>query len=664
MAECLCGGTEWGSPMVTRRHLIRAGTVGGAALLVPAAFVERRQAFADPVPGGTLDPNRIPKYVLPLFVLPAMPGGRPVGGTDFHEIAARQFNQRILPPGFRTTPVFGYGSVSGPATFHYPAFTIEAQVGCTTRVRWANELVTSTGRFRPHLLPVDPTLHWANPPGGTAGRDMRPEFKTMPGPYRGPVPLVTHLHGAHVFEEYDGYPEAWYLPAAGDVPKGWAKVGTFHDRFRAESVGHTGVPWPAGSAVFDYHNDQRATTLWYHDHTLGMTRTNIYAGLTGLYLLRGGSSDLPAGVLPGPAPLPGERPNKRYYDIQLTFQDRSFNADDTLFFPSTRGPFGDTPPDGPFIPTTDVSPIWNPEFFGNTMVVNGNTWPVLAVERRRYRFRLLNACNARTLFLKVATNPLAKRPAAAALPIWAIGTDGGFLPAPVALAAARLGVAERMDVIVDFSAVPAGTTLYLINEGPDEPFGGGTVGTDFDPADPGATGPLAAALDREARRRERDPPAVPQRAGFRRVPGGADRGDAGHHQRRRHAGAAAVDGGGHREPAPGRDGDLGVPQLHRGRAPDPRAPGAVRGARPAAVRRRAGAGAGWRSPAAGVVGDRPEGHGARATGRDHPDQGALRHRGAVRVALPHHRPRGQRDDAPVPSRTLRIPYRFLDIDVI
>ncbi len=474
--------------MVTRRHLIRAGTVGGAALLVPAAFVERRQAFADPVPGGTLDPNRIPKYVLPLFVLPAMPGGRPVGGTDFHEIAARQFNQRILPPGFRTTPVFGYGSVSGPATFHYPAFTIEAQVGCTTRVRWANELVTSAGRFRPHLLPVDPTLHWANPPGGTAGRDMRPEFKTTPGPYRGPVPLVTHLHGAHVFEEYDGYPEAWYLPAAGDVPKGWAKVGTFHDRFRAESVGHTGVPWPAGSAVFDYHNDQRATTLWYHDHTLGMTRTNIYAGLTGLYLLRGGSSDLPAGVLPGPAPMPGDRPNKRYYEIPLIFQDRSFNADDTLFFPSTRGTFGDTPPDGPFIPTTDVSPIWNPEFFGNTMVVNGNTWPVLAVERRRYRFRLLNACNARTLFLKVATDPLAKRPAVAALPIWAIGTDGGFLPAPVALAAARLGVAERMDVIVDFSAVPAGTTLYLINEGPDEPFGGGTVGTDFDPADPGTTG--------------------------------------------------------------------------------------------------------------------------------------------------------------------------------
>ena len=81
--------------MVTRRHLIRAGTVGGAALLVPAAFVERRQAFADPVPGGTLDPNRIPKYVLPLFVLPAMPGGRPVGGTDFHEIGRASCRERV-----------------------------------------------------------------------------------------------------------------------------------------------------------------------------------------------------------------------------------------------------------------------------------------------------------------------------------------------------------------------------------------------------------------------------------------------------------------------------------------------------------------------------------------------------------------------------------------
>ena len=590
--------------MVTRRQVIQAGTVGGAALLVPAAFIARQQAFADPVPGGTLDPTKVPKYVLPLFVLPAMPGGRQVGGTDFHEISVRQFNQRILPPGFRTTPVFGYGRLGVSSTFHYPAYTIEAQTNCATRVRWVNELMTPDGRFRPHLVPVDQTLHWANPPGGNSGRDMRPEFKSTPGPYRGPVPTVVHLHGAHVFEENDGYPEAWYLPAAANIPSGFAKVGTFHNRFRAEAAARSGVSWPAGSAVFTYQNDQRATTMWYHDHTLGMTRTNIYAGLTGMYLLRGGSSDLPDGVLPGPAPMPGDPPGKRYFEFPLIIQDRSFNADGTLFFPKTRGTFGDTPPDGPFIPKTDVSPIWNPEFFGNTMVVNGNTWPVLAVERRRYRFRLLNACNARTLFLKIATDPLAKRPAPAALPIWAIGTDGGFLPAPVSLPSARLGVAERMDVIVDFSKVPAGTALYLINEGPDEPFGGGVVGTDFEPADPGTTGQVlkfvvvpATSTDRSVPPDRLRLPAVPRlgNAGVTRKLSLNELDSAAFPEAPTEGMLGSINADGTPTPLPwmapvtenpqGRHGDLGVPQLHRRRAPDPRAPGAVRGARPAAVRR-------------------------------------------------------------------------------
>src|SRR6266545_2585630 len=196
--------------MFTRRQLIRTGTVGGAALLVPTAFSARQPAYAAPVPGGTLDPARIPKYVMPLFVLPAMPGGRMTGGIELHQIAARQFNQRILPPGLPTTPVFGYGRIGDPSTFHFPSFTIEARVNRTTRVRWANQLVT---------------------PGGNSRRDMRPQFTRTPGPYRGPVPFVTHLHGAHSFEEYDGYPEAWYLPVARDIPGGFARVGSFYERF-------------------------------------------------------------------------------------------------------------------------------------------------------------------------------------------------------------------------------------------------------------------------------------------------------------------------------------------------------------------------------------------------------------------------------------------------
>ncbi|HEU5109182.1 MAG TPA: multicopper oxidase [Micromonosporaceae bacterium] len=460
--------------MLTRRQLMKAGLITGTATLVGPGMI---RAGADALPGGTLDPTTLPKYVTPLFILPAMPRAGADSGLDRYNIAVRQFAQQILPAGQPATQVFGYGTPADAGTFHYPAYTIEARVDRPVRVTWTNQLMTPSGSFLPHLLPVDPTLHWANPPGGVAGRDSRPTFTSTPGPYRGPVPFVTHLHGAHVTEESDGYPEAWYLPAARNIPSGFARVGSFYDRYRAEARDRFGVDWSPGSAIFQYRNDQRATALWFHGHELGLTRVNIYAGLTGFYLLRGGSGDLPAGVLPG---------SRR--EIPLVIQDRSFNADGSLFFPASRDFFGDVPPGGPYLPRTDVPPIWNPEFFGNTIVVNGRTWPALSVEPRRYRFRVLNASNTRVLMLKIVSNPLAARPAQAALPMWVIGADGGFLPAPTRVASLPVAVAERYDVIVDFTGVRPGTQLYLINEGPDEPFGGGAPGTDFEPADPQTTG--------------------------------------------------------------------------------------------------------------------------------------------------------------------------------
>jgi bilirubin oxidase len=457
--------------------MIQAGGLAGVGAVLPAATRVAAAAFA-PVPGGSLDPTSIPKYVTPLFALPAMAASDRSGGIDRYQIAVRQFRQQILPAGLPGTTVFGYGNPNDSGTFHYPSHTIEAQVNHAVRVQWSNQLVTGTGRFRPHLFAVDPTLHWANPPGGRAGRDSRPVFTATPGPYRGPVPIVTHLHGAHATEESDGYPEAWFLPLAWDIPNSYAKVGSFYDRFKEEAHNRYGVTWSPGTATFQYANDQRATSLWFHSHELGLTRLNIYAGLAGFYTLRGGSGDLPTGVLP----------DRTRFEFALMIQDRSFNQDGSLFFPDNRPFFGDVPPGGPFIPDTDVPPMWNPEFFGNTMVVNGNTWPVMRVEARRYRFRLLNASNTRVLMLKLVRNPLASRPATPALPLWVIGADGGFLPRPVSVGSLPIAVAERYDVIVDFSGQPEGTELFLINEGPDEPFGGGQPGTDFEPADPGTTG--------------------------------------------------------------------------------------------------------------------------------------------------------------------------------
>jgi spore coat protein A, manganese oxidase len=219
-----------------------------------------------------------------------------------------------------------------------------------------------------------------------------------------------------------------------------------------------------------------------------MTRVNVYAGPAGFYLLRGGADDLAPGILPGPAPALGDPSGTAYYEIPIAIQDRSFNADGTLFYPDNRAFFEGMKTGQlqiPFIPEdgctgpSDVSPIWNPEVFGNTMVVNGRTWPYLEVEQRRYRFRLLNGCDSRFLTLAMSR---------AGLPFWQIGADGGFLPAPVRLDRLLMGPAERADVIVDFSNVPAGTEIVLLNVAPDEPFGGGEPDEDFDAADPDSTG--------------------------------------------------------------------------------------------------------------------------------------------------------------------------------
>jgi FtsP/CotA-like multicopper oxidase with cupredoxin domain len=475
--------------MINRREFLKLTSAAGAAVL--AARFRFGRVLAQ-IPGGTLSPLDIPKYATPLLIPPVMPragvikqkGGKQV---DYYEISMRQFNQQILPASLPPTTVWGYGAVSGagkrPLLIHNaPSLTIEAKWNRPVRVKWINELVGANGNYLPHLLPVDQTLHWANPPGGAMGRDMRPQpadawFST--DKYTGPVPIVTHVHGAvGVGDESDGYAEAWYLPAAGDIPAGYATEGTWYNYFAGKASSKFGVAWGPGFATFQYPNAQRAATIWYHDHTLGMTRLNVYAGPAGFFLIRGG----PAGddavldsrfgtpaVLPGPAPKEGDKfpPNKTYYEIPIAIQDRSFNSDGSLFYPDTRNFFEEVPIDL-FIPDTDISPIWNPEFFGNVIMVNGNTWPFQTVEQRRYRFRFLNGCQSRFLILDFSNIP--------GVEAWQIGNEGGFLAAPVNITANHgnqllMGLAERADMIVDFTNVPVGNYV-LGNVGPDEPFGG------------------------------------------------------------------------------------------------------------------------------------------------------------------------------------------------
>jgi spore coat protein A len=536
----------------------KKGVVLGVAVLAICAL-SVPSAFAQPVPGGTLDPTTITKYVTPLVIPPVMDDAGTSDGDpttpatpNNYEIAVRQFQQQILPAGMPGTTVWSYGPAADPtpalapaltSQFNYPAYTIETTAGTPVNVRWINDLVDGDGNPLPHLLGpvVDQTLHWANP-GPTACMDATKTKDCAtndPTPYDGPVPIVTHVHGAHVQPHSDGYPEAWWLPAGVD-PLLYESSGTLFDDATGTNPGNLGY------ADYSYIQTQPATTLWYHDHTLGMTRLNVYAGPAGFWLIRGdyngvldavddGTTPAPNdGVLPGPAPVAGQNvvqlnnPNNSIRqgirEIPIVIQDRSFNTDGSLFYPDNRAFFeglnvqgtdanGQFPPGTgelqiPFVPDSDIAPTWNPEAFFNVMVVNGVSWPELEVAPALYRLRLLNGCNSRflNLALKIANKQgrLNKE-----LYIYQIGGDQGFLPQVVEIKRGKatqlrgdglippnrfngkfkdqallLGLAERADVIVDFRGLKNGTVIRMINTAPDAPFGGFP---DI-PADPATTG--------------------------------------------------------------------------------------------------------------------------------------------------------------------------------
>ena len=190
--------------------------------------------------------------------------------------------------------------------------------------------------------------------------------------------------------------------------------------------------------VYHYPNDQEATSLWYHDHSLGAVRLNVFSGLAGFYFIRDEFEDelnLPRG----------------HYEVPLLIQDRIFNADGSLQYPTAS--------DG-------THQVWIPEFFGDVACVNGIAFPYLEVEPRKYRFRVLNASNSR--FYHLTMVDAAGRPG----PVFnQIGTDGGLLPAPVQLGDLLVAPAERFDLVIDFAGAQ-GKSFTLLNDAP-APFPGG-----------------------------------------------------------------------------------------------------------------------------------------------------------------------------------------------
>jgi spore coat protein A, manganese oxidase len=277
----------------------------------------------------------------------------------------------------------------------YPGPTFEVKRGEPIAVKWINSLPER------HIFAdaIDHTLHGAD--------HGEPDVRT-----------VVHLHGGKTMPESDGHPEAWFTP-------GFKEKGPFPN-----------------SGIYYYTNDQPPATLWYHDHALAITRLNVMAGLAGMYIIR----------------EPGEESlglPKGEYEIPLVIQDKTFNQDGSIYYPT----FGLLP---------FIHPQWNADYAGDVALVNGKVWPYLEVEPRKYRFRILNAANTTffNLRFEVGNKPGPN--------FVQIGSDLGFRPNPITMQNLLLANAERADVVVDFAGFD-GKDIIMTNDAPN-PFPVGFLG--------------------------------------------------------------------------------------------------------------------------------------------------------------------------------------------
>jgi spore coat protein A, manganese oxidase len=357
--------------MITRRSFLKYGIGVSAALTL--RWTARRAIAARPAR------SMLTKYIQPL----SLPGAGIVvatpSGTNQYSFTQKEI-MRQLHPHLPPTPFFAYDDGSGLAgqagSF---GMALVAKTGTPIDVSYTDGLPLTY----PDWIPVDTRLT-------PLGNQLR---------------VMTHLHGAFVAAASDGSPSV--------TPNGFG---------------------PGETQTVHYPNEQPATLLWFHDHALGATRLNVFAGLAAAYILR---DEFDTGAEPNPIGIPGGA-----YEIPLVIQDRQFNSDGTFLYP-----------------ISDIEGVtWIGEYFGDVMLVNGKVWPFLNVEPRMYRFRILNGCNARILNLAMGGPTF-----------WQIGAEGGMWDIPVSAKNLVMGPAERADVIVDFSPF-AGQTVMLMNHRPRKPI--------------------------------------------------------------------------------------------------------------------------------------------------------------------------------------------------
>jgi FtsP/CotA-like multicopper oxidase with cupredoxin domain len=441
---------------------LKAGLITGAGLMVPWRFLPK--AHAEALAAGLSDPALQPKFVEyapnaldPGFLYkdlnPGFPG--PVQKPDF-SVSVRQIVQEtglVDPKNNRRLQTWLYGYGNDTAT--WPGQTIQVMNvdsggEAETVVRWSNEL-----QGKKHLLPVDTSLHWCYSLHGDSsanGVDYRQYSIEKNG-----IPIITHVHGGNTDFQFDGNPEFFYSPD-GEVK---------------------GPQWdftPEGfTNSFRYNNDVPAGNLWYHDHALGITRLNVYAGLAGFYFIR---DSFDTG-------MPNENLPAFPYELAYAIQDRMFTNKGALFYPA----FPADPAYDDFIPGDYEGPLPTAlaEFFGDHIVVNGKIWPKADVEPRQYRLRLLNGSDSRFMVLRfraagdASAKPADLSEAGAPIEFHVIGSDQGLAASATQTDTLVFEPGGRYDIVFDFLDL-AGQRIIMENIGGDAPFGG-DFGNDLEPED-------------------------------------------------------------------------------------------------------------------------------------------------------------------------------------
>jgi spore coat protein A len=416
--------------MLTRKAFIKLIAAGGAStyLATRASFLKMgRAAQSLQMP---LNAKNIPQFLDPVPNLLDEAHSIVDDGSTAITLEMREYQANILPantvPGYAGTYVWSYLFQNQNSRASYIGPVIITQRKQPTEVVYYNMLGhTADTNLDAYKYSTDQTLHWADPYNTMFSHQAGvPTFDSGRAQnYEGSIPAVPHLHGGYVPPVLDGGPDAWF---------------TSDGLFTGPSFYSRNGSGPQNYCIYRYPNDQEGALIWFHDHTLGATRLNVYCGLAGAYLIVD-PSDTIYPQLPQVAPL--------------VIQDRMFDTTGQLFFPSDSA-------GGLLWALNPEHPYWVPEFIGDVIVVNGKSWPYMNVDQKRYTFMFINGSNARTyeMFL---VDPVSKNMGPA---LWIIATDGGYLDTPVKLdpfAAAnnRLAImpGERYWAIVDFNGYGTGT---------------------------------------------------------------------------------------------------------------------------------------------------------------------------------------------------------------